>query len=260
MKTIWIHDNKVSDFIGGAELTDSYWITRGRMEGVNVVEISKGDEFVSGDNYIVSNFALINQQWLRELQGKKYTIVIHGKPIETNIKDFYKNAQMIVYMSPDHMKVNEGLNPSSVWCAPYINHELFTNQNKRRIRSKYLYIGNIDYGKGIKETIEFADNTPIDFYGNGRFDTLQFIGDQHCGSLEPHEVPDTMNSYETFIWYLPRFGSYGRTLVEAMLCGMKLKINKENFGLFSYDWDFESRDSIIENLEANLVYFWKLIK
>lgn len=255
-----MHDNKLSDFIGGAELTDFYWIEQGRREGVNVVEISKGDDFVEGDYYIVTNFALINQQWLRELQGKKYTIVIHGKPIETNVKDFYKNAQSIVYMSPDHMKKFEGLNPNALWCAPYIPHKDFVDQKKRRIRNKYLYIGNIDWGKGIKETVEFADQTPVDFYGNGRFDTLQFIGDQHCGILQPEEVADIMNAYESFIWFLPRFGSYGRTLVEAMLCGMNLKINKENFGLFSYDWDFTSRDSIVENLEANLINFWKLIK
>jgi glycosyltransferase involved in cell wall biosynthesis len=258
MKIAWLNDYKLNTLQGGAELTSYYWIKEGRQIGLDIVEVDPSDTIPEADFYILNNITKFNPDAIAGL--KNYSIITHGiphAPIEV-----YRKAKNACFMSPSHLKRNYLLNDNSFYSAPYIDHSKFYKKpNECENQIKLVYIGWLYEHKGIKNILNYGDNlkTKIDFYGRGDEAMIKLIRDR--GNNVFNEVPfdqlnEIYNKYDRFVWILARYGSYGRTLVEAMLCGLKLIIDSKNFGLFSYRWDFTSRDNIVENLEENLHSFW----
>jgi len=83
---------------------------------------------------------------------------------------------------------------------------------------------------------------------------------QYMGTISNDNLPDILNKYETFITLLDHktnsFHSFERTIVEAILCGMNIETNKEDFGLFSFPWDFTDPKSVAKELNKEYSNFW----
>jgi hypothetical protein len=97
------------------------------------------------------------------------------------------------------------------------------------------------------------------FYGETRDFAFEAPNLEIYPQVENEELNELYNAYQTFFWHLDRYGCYGRTIVEALLCNMSLNINKGNFGLFKFDWISQGRQAIVDNLEQDLDSFWPRI-
>lgn len=252
----WLHDYSADQYIGGAELTDMYWIIKGKQIGLDIHEVTKADKIVNKKGlFIVGNVWRFTPKELEMLRDNKYILIVHGEP-RRDIEWLIPEALKVVYMSPAHMqRINLG--KKKVYSAPFVSPKLFMDRMKH-MKGK-VYIGCLDASKGIKQTIDHY-GPGIDFYGRGDLKVwLKNAGYNVGRALETCEVPAILNEYTTFSWYLPRKGSYGRTIVEAILCGLELEVNKENFEIFSYDWNFSKRENVAKNLYKQLDNFWNLI-
>lgn len=128
-----------------------------------------------------------------------------------------------------------------------------------------VYVGRISVNKGIKETLKYLSDIQEEchFYGDG--DLVRAVQmhpyAKYCGVAKYEALPYIYNQYKTYTWRLPRYGGYGRTLIEAALCGLELDVNKENFGIFKEDgWDFSSPGDLRWNLDRDLNRFVRFIE
>jgi len=83
---------------------------------------------------------------------------------------------------------------------------------------------------------------------------------RYKGQVTYEQVNNLMNNYENFIWFLDRVGGFGRTLAEALLTGMNVIANRENFGIFSYDWDFDNPEVLRKQIDEEYLKFPKLLE
>lgn len=268
MNITWIHNLSVKHHAGGAEFSDYYWINKLAQKGHRVKEVTMGGQIGKADLYILGNFDCFPLGDIAKL--KPFYTVIHGEPHGGAAFKVYEKAEGLIFMSPSHAEKHKDLAPGvpRYYCAPYVDYSLFIDEETSRRPSSYLYVGNILNHKGISLMLDLIKSGVVkgkefSFYGWSDDPVLQnsirALGGDVGPSVDQDQVVRLMNTYEYFFWHLGRYGSYGRTLVEAMLCGMKLEVNKGKFGLFSYDWDFSNRSSIIDGLESNYNKFIDII-
>ncbi len=273
MEIVWVHNFSYPKYVGGAELTDFYWIKKGIELRLKISEIRCGSPFKAGDVYMFGNFGKFNLQDLeRKINGKPYICIVHGGLITKEVVDIYDKARALVCMSPNQQKrlLNMTKNKRIIVTPPYIDTRLFYNFKKPRVSKSYLYVGAIREHKGIRIILEHAKKhleSNYHFYGPTKkkeIYLLEMIKSQpNCsyhGLVLNDHIPDIMNKYKTFIWYLDPnyndFESFGRTVIEALLCGMRLEINRKNFGAFSWNWDFNHPREIAKKLEYFYSKFW----
>lgn len=256
MKVAWLNDYKLDNYLGGAELTNHYWIEEGKRQGIDIEVITPETPIPNADHYVLTNCTKFNKTELARL--KSFSIITHGQPhIPAEI---YHKAKTACFMSPSHLERNKTLTDKGFYSPPYVDGKLFYPIVTEPVQ-RNLYIGWLYEHKGILNILDYAQKTkiPIDFYGKGDIDLINKIrikGYEVYNEVPQEKLVDVYNKYDKFVWIIKRYGSYGRTLVEAMLCNKKLIIDSKNFGLFSYKWDFTSRDDIIQNLEKELQVFW----
>jgi glycosyltransferase involved in cell wall biosynthesis len=268
----WVHDYNKDQYLGGAELSDFYWIEKGKEIGFHISEITSESGFIDADLFVVSNAIHIPKSTLERITASKnYVVIFHGAVTNYDVPNFIENAKRVVFMSPAHLIKNQGDIPNSNVCfsAPYIDHTLFKPVAHDPIvdgKKSLCYIGAFEWHKGIKSICHYIRSHPevtCDFYGWGRPDVVDYIKEfERCAVREKisyNDIGKIMNQFDGFIWFLERFGSYGRTLIEAHLCGLEVIANRDRFGLYSYDWNFDDRSSIIEGLKSELNLFWPKI-
>jgi hypothetical protein len=256
MKIAWLNDYKVGDYLGGAELTNHYWIKKGQELGFEIVEVDHTEQIPKADYYVLANCTRFKVDDL--LQLPEYSIITHGVALLPAV--VYQKANNACYMSPSHLIKNKGLNEHGFFSAPYVDHKLFYPTNEDR-PERNVYVGWILKHKGIENIVSNSrvNKSPIDFYGNGDEElikSLKYRGFKVYPEVSPDKLNEVYNRYRYFVWILGRYGSYGRTLVEAIMAGNKLIVDSKNFGLFSYRWDFSDRQAIIDQLENELNSFW----
>lgn len=266
MKVAVIHADHWNDRQGGGELTSKYWIEQGIKQGLDIDLITNRDTNPSleYDLFILSNFhGFQNKKYLHLVTNtQKYGIWCHNSLPWDEYLSFYPGAEFVVTLAPSHAKKIGVINDNIQVHLPYVDYESFKPLDDEIIPNTELYLGLIHPLKIQKSMIRYIINNPFKqfiFAGELRPEfkfrakNLHFIPPVST----PLEVNKIMNKYSTFFWYLDRYGCYGRTLVEAMLVGMDLNVNKSNFGLFEFDWaNGKSREAIIEALEKDLQTFW----
>jgi len=271
MKIAFLHDRHYLDYNGGAELTTKYWYEKGISQGHDITLFSCNDEVsIDYDFYLIGNHIdFQNKQCFKEIvNNKKYGLVVHNSNPMSHLVELYEKAHLIIWIAPDqHLEYK--INHKNTLIKPcYIDHSQFYNMNQDR-EDIQVYIGEIAPHKVTKimlnEMIENQDQK-YHLYGSTQNypDYVRFL-DQlpnvNIGlqATTPQQVNLLYNRYKTFFWKLDRYGSFGRTNIEAMLAGCEMNVNKENFGLFKYDINWDSRDDIINWLENELNTFWQNI-
>src|SRR5215211_255202 len=152
----------------------------------------------------------------------------------------YDQARVAVFMSPMHRDMIAGvlsvpLPEQTILCRPPIEVDMFKPLGLHR-DIDVLYVGTINETKGYKNLIDRFGPGSVTFAGRKMIDgplAGTFLGEV------PHErLPETYNRAKVFA-HLPEWHEpFGRTIVEAALCGCQVVTNSR-VGAMSYpdaDW------------------------
>jgi hypothetical protein len=254
-----IQKHHYNDVLGGGELSTKYWELQTQKEGHTTIYIDyHTQELPDCDFYLVGDFTCHNQQVIHKLLTKPFSIVVHNSLPWAGYEYIYSKAKIIWLLSQKHLQLHRHYlaNNNLKLTMPYVDHEIFKPKNKEIIQGTELYIGTISNNKIGQSMIDYIETSGRQFHFYGQRVDFEYYNHNlfFFDKLDTQGVAEAMQSYETFFWYLDRFGGYGRTLIEAMLCEMDLNVNKENFGIF--DYGFTSRQQIVDRLENDLQYFW----
>jgi len=262
---LYIKNNDLSERIGGANLTDYYWIELLRKKNQvkvltkNTIGNYLDNDINKYDLVIFGNVNLLSEYYKFFKKFKNYVVILHGILNSEPFSNFYANAKRVITVSPLQEKWTKkifGLR-NVTYSSPYIPH-FFKNIGIKR--SGNVYIGDIAEYKGVKKILAYAQkkNIKVDFYGNLLEPLIP--KNRYKGQVTYEQVNNLMNNYENFIWFLDRVGGFGRTLAEALLTGMNVIANRENFGIFSYDWDFDNPEVLRQQIDEEYLKFPKLLE
>lgn len=228
MKVCFLYDPGNADgTLGGAELTmtEFRWDTPDSVQIVDCTNVA--------DTVVVGNCVTFSD--IRpDLQGKRVfryhnDLARHESP---ELREWLELHATHIFTSPLHrMKYGR---PDSLICPPAINLSAFRPNRQTRRNPKRKGAVSIgawqNPGKGqhlLREWSERA-NTPLDVYGTGAHiptgPTLEYMG-----PLDYSRVPQTLWSYETFVFLPTAIEPFGRTVVEAWAAGCEIVTN-ENVG------------------------------
>jgi hypothetical protein len=256
-----LQKNHYDSVFGGGEISTKYWIEQAKKEGIDPVYIDyHTQELPDCDWYLVGDFTCHNQKVINKLLTRKFNMVVHNSLPWGGFEHIYSKSKKIWLLSPKHLELHRHYlaNDNLDLVMPYVDHRLFKPKQTNVIEGTELYIGTISNNKIGQSMINYMETSDNQFHFYGEKVDFDFNNYNlfFFDKLNIKQVANTMQQYDTFFWYLDRFGGYGRTLIEAMLTGLYMNVNKENFGIFSYDLDFDSRQCLIDKLEEDLHKFW----
>jgi glycosyltransferase involved in cell wall biosynthesis len=285
-KIIWLEDFNTKTHPGGSQLTSKYVMDWGKDLGFDIEEcslytieelgISPNHYLREGDLFIMNNMVhLYNKypRFIREIiKYKKYIRYEHDYMWQHNlvefpfIKEIFKNAMCVYYLSPLHRKEHYrmGLERADDWYMPSpIDGKLFKIiPGIERVKDSVIYTGGFSIHKGIENILEYARNNPeknIDLVGWVDHDGVVSNLPDNVHTIDTvkySKVPELLNSYEYFI-HLPNWVEpFGRSVAEALMCGCKM-ITNENIGMLSYKWNFSNLDWISTTLTNTPSRFWQ---
>lgn len=251
MKTeVYWYQNR-SDKIGGTQISNYYWKKALEDSKFRLLRWNgKDDKIIIASNYS-RLYRNVNPSQLIILQH-----TTHPKPIAVEL---LRKVRLVIAMSEESANRlrAEGINAVAV--SPYVSRAFKPLGLKRK---GLVHFGRIAEDKGIEETLEVV-NEPIDFYGSIDSRYRKMI-DKHKfatykGMIDNLLLPRLLNRYETFFWRLPRYGGYGRNIVESALCGLKIDVNRENFGIFK-TLDLDNSQVLRNQIENEYDRFTQIIQ
>ena len=145
-------------------------------------------------------------------------------------------------------------------CIPSpIDTSIFNKENAIKEEDSVIWVGSIAPHKGFNKLIDYAkvhsekhirvvsfDYQEMDIPSN-----VEIIGEKHGKELAELYKESEM------LFHHPEQEAFGRTVMEAYLCGCKLDLN-ENVGAMSYDWDYTDYNEVKSHLQSE-VKFWREI-
>lgn len=264
MKIAILHSNHWNNKIGGGELTTKYWYEQGINEGLDIDIITNATEQLNHDYdlYLIGDFPEFKHKSYLDyiIKNKQHGFLVHNSIPWFWLQKYYRNAKFIVTLAPDHAKELRLDHIPNIVTAPFVDYKMFRPGAKNR-RKEYIYIGllhDLKIQHSMKRFIRSKLDITFHLYGDKHPDfKLESENLKMYNQVNIEQTAKLMQEYENFVWYLDRYGCYGRTLVEALLSEMKLHVNKDKFGLFKYDWIDKGRSAIIDNLEKDRSEFWQ---
>ena len=276
-KILWITDYILSERLGGAEIDDNKLIAYLTLNKINVeilslkeIKAMPSSSRLRINNWVgkivlsnISQIYKINPSLISEiLISKDYIKVEHGHAWLDNlipdnvIIDIFARAKGIVFFSPGQL-VNhseKGINTkNAIIVPPPFDRDQFYNTNTPALFGSGIYAGFISKKKGILNIFKFAlenKQYKIDLFGP--VEEKELLVDmptnvKYKGTVRPEEMLELYNQY-TFAIHLPViYESFSRFVAEAYLCGLEIKHN-DNIGFFSYPWDFNEPDIVLDEL------------
>lgn len=164
-------------------------------------------------------------------------------PEKANLAPFSKRfaikARKFIFVSPLHKQTTERLlgvtlDHNSYEYFQFIDTELFKTNNKSGRPIKYLYVGAINYYKGIDILCQkYGKELTIAGYGDTN---MINNGAQYLGHLKLQDLPQVYNLTQNYV-FEPRWKeTFSRTVCEAALCGCNI-LGNSNIGVLSYNRD-----------------------
>lgn len=276
-KILWITDYILSERLGGAEIDDNKLITYLKINKIDVqtltlkeLEIAPSSMRLKIKNwdgkFILSNINQIykiNPTLITDLLNSKNYIKVehdhswlHKIIPDKIILDIFTRAKGIVFFSPGQLVKHAewGIKTEkAITIPPPFERDEFYNTNSPALFGSGIYASFISKSKGILNIFKFAlenKQYKIDLFGP--VEEKELLVDmpknvKYKGTVRPEEMLDLYNQY-TFAIHLPEiYESFSRFVAEAYLCGLEIKSN-DNIGFFSYPWDFNSPDIILDEL------------
>lgn len=260
MKIAIIHANHWTDKQAGGELTTKYWLDNAPVE-IDWIHNKTINPKLDYDFYLIGDFPEYNNLfYLSRVLKRPHAFLVHNSIKWSYYENYYKNAKFAVTLAPDHAEqIQLPINDIYV-TAPWVDWKRFKRVETPNINeNEKLYIGlihSIKIQKTMLQRMKREWDNEFHLYGGGEqfWDFLPNV--KIYSEIKNEDLPNVYNQYKTFFWHLDRYGCYGRTLVEALLCEMKLDVSKDKFGLFKYEWIEQGRQAIIDNLERFKERFW----
>jgi glycosyltransferase involved in cell wall biosynthesis len=270
MRVLWIADFSVKDNKGGAQQTNREMIKYGRSKGIYIKTIYKDEpipEKLDYDVIILNNVTKFSAEDLeRLLDTGKCIRYEHDYWVADNMPEMYKKCKHVIFLSPLHKKTAEDkcgykIKNSSLVPSP-IDGNVFKMGGKKE-KGSVCCIGNLVKDKGSDSLLQFIDeNCNMRFYIAGwgseveefkKRENVEFLGE-----LNRKDLIKVYQKCEYFyhrpLWSEP----FGRTVVEAFLCGCHLLLN-DSIGAVSWGWDYSNYEEIKKNVQSQN-NFWKIIK
>jgi glycosyltransferase involved in cell wall biosynthesis len=270
MKLLWIADFSVKDNKGGAQQTNEVMIKAGRKRGHTIKLAtggSVGDSKQRYDGIIINNITKYSEEQIKELVDTGKCIRYeHDHWVAENYPELYKQVKHTIFLSPLHKesiekKVGYKIENSSLIPSPIDSKRFTTGEEKEP--NTAIYTGNICKEKGMEGLIEYAkENEHLKFYVIGWGSMVEDIkGVDNIEYIEGVDQKELVSYYQKceYFYHKPEWEEpFGRTVIEAYLCGCNLLLNN-NVGAISWDWDFSDYDAIKKNVQSE-DKFWKIIE
>jgi hypothetical protein len=186
--------------------------------------------------------------------GVRFCILRHDVPAicyqpqgaSPDLRAFFKAlfdaSRLNVFVSPLQLHMHEAVCAiqSSVVIPPSADLSGFAALNLER--SRMLYLGPIQWSRGIREAVTFhAANfprEPFDFIGrvvdNEAAEFIVRSGHQILPEVARKEVPHILNRYRSMV-YLPQIvDAFCLKVLEAELCGLEVYSSQDKIGRYHY--------------------------
>lgn len=260
----WLHDYKLSQWLGGAQLTNEYMIQNSPVEVKSMYPGDFDRSKLEGNLLILNNTGLFKTkdlEWLVETQKyikyeHDYSFCRHRHAAEhdcsTECRDtlsfytrMFKKSLLNIFLSPLHRDVylkymNLDLRKTHLQPSP-INVDRFKYTGPKK--NVYLAVGEDSWHKGTDLLRKEYPN-------------LTFVG----GDFKvPYEKIHTYYKDAKYFIHKPRWMEpFGRTVAEAYCANCQL-ITNNNIGFLSYDWDYTDREFVQMQLKASPERFWNKV-
>jgi len=266
MKIFWLHDFRLKEWLGGAQLTNEQMLSRAPIE----VEMIYPDVFdrrrIAGHPLILSNTGLFKKddlEWIIETQKyikyeRDYSFCKHRHATEHNCfgecantlafyAKMFQNSVLNVFLSPLHVGVYlkyMPLDKDKIYCQPSpIEIDKFQYEGEKE--ELYISVSEDGWHKGsdiVKK--KFANRNFV------------FIGGSN--KIPYKELPYWYKRARYFV-YKPRWiEPFGRTVAEAYCASCILLVN-DKIGFLSYNWDFRDRAFVLNQLTNSPNKFWRRV-
>ena len=270
MKVLWVEDFDLKEHKGGAQQTNEMMIKAGREIG-HTISILKPEAVVPSpdkfDIVILNNISKFNLKGLEPLVASGRCIRYeHDYWVAENQPKLFKRMKKTVFLSSLHRdttfeKIGYKFDNYELIPSP-IDSKIFKVKGKQEPLT-VVYSGNLCKEKGIDGFVQYIKENPqLKFSVMGWGDGIEKIKDFEnvdlLGSLNREEVVEQYQRCEYF-YHRPEWKEpFGRSVVEAYLCGCNLLLNK-NVGAVSWGWDFSNYNEIKKNVQSESK-FWKIIE
>jgi hypothetical protein len=276
MKVVWIADFCLKDWPqGGAELTDSALIQRGRELGHDIVWTRTNTlPLPEADLIITSNMHKADSTFIEHILQRKYVALFHDSKGEHFYEDVFEGAVALVFMSRTHRDLYASRHNTngSKWADSFLQPAAFADVDRFYVGEKKedvaVYCGLMAEHRGIYRLLEYAkDHTKTQFHLFGPVHSpkierkLQKITKNprknvlYFGPRNPEDVPDILARAKYYI-DLGLVGCFGRGVIEGYLSGCSLIVN-DAIGALSYDWPWYAREEVREILREAPTRFWR---
>ena len=261
IKIAWLNDYKLSEFIGGCQVTNSIMIKKGReiIDGEarhEIIELTPKD--FEGMELGTDNWDLVILNNINQFKPEIIDWIIKNKPYITYTHDYYfcqyRNARckqckskcapakifvdlyssslLNIFLSPLHLEIHNkffGQTMRDAICIPSPIEEGKFYPGKNIQQDAYLYAGAIMTHKGVSQMLDFADSQKgkkiFHFAGKaiGK-ELMKRIKEKHTylGEIPYEEMPKLLRKYKQFMVNAQWPEPFGRSIIEAMLSGCTL--------------------------------------
>lgn len=271
MKILWVADYDVKQNKGGAQQTNDVMIKEGLKRGHTIKSLNWGavmplaKEF---DLIVLNNIAKFEKAQIDELLASgKCVRYEHDLWVAREYPDLYKKVNKTIFLSPLHRdtvfeKIGYKIDNYELVPSP-IDSKIFKLSEKTKEKNSVLCVGNLCEDKGVNGMIEYAKNNPqLKFYCIGwgaSVDALKEVENiEYVGELDQKDIVKWYQKCEYFYHRPILYEAFGRTVIEAYLCGCNLLLNGR-VGAISWNWDFSNYDEIKENVKSEKK-FWDILE
>lgn len=271
MKVAWIADFDLNDHPGGAQQTNDVMIKYGLSIG-HTIDVIKPNVFATTDfsKYdliILNNITLFDKNKILQL-CKTYKVIRYDHDIlaATLFPQIYKAVIKTIFLSPLHKDQAFAIGKTSgaFECVPSpIKDDIFCiNTEVKREPNSVMWSGGLTPGKGLDEFEEYIKSNPDKkFYVAGWGDSQRFKKYENVTCLGQLTHKDLAEWYQKseYFYHKPNWlDAFGRSVMEAYLCGCKL-ITNNNVGAMSYGWNLDDYEFIKGELHSE-PKLWDIIE
>jgi len=243
MKIGWLHDYRLEECLGGAELTNER-IIQHAPDWADIVRCYPG-EMYDADAYILNNLTFFSPRELGQATGKPYIHFLHDLWHVRQAwqrgrrRQITEQADALVCLSELHVaayREETGFEHDSLYVIPSaIDPAPFTEHRRQPYNA--LYIGALRRYKGLDDVVAWAaKNGRVDVYGRGPYQP-QGENVVYKGEIPYERVPVVMGQYRRLVFFPQWAEPFGRTVAEAAMSGCEI-VGNSNIGALT--WGFET--------------------
>jgi len=273
---VWAHDHRLSDRLGGAQMTNTLMIERA-PDWCNVLEVYPDNldhvKIIPEQVLVVlNNVRQFSAPQLGKLTDVPFVIYAHDfwqhtERWQTRVyKRLIEQAASHVFLSPLHKTGFESAwqttLPEALVCPPAFDLDKYSClehfDKECSPDDVFVYLGEFGAHKGLADMDAWAKehSVKIDCYGWGDLSEYLYLRDM--GTLKPETVPAFLSRQAGALVFMPAdLEPFGRVSAEGILSGCTPVYN-DNVGSLSYGWQTleDWQDALAEAPDTFWQHLW----